>query len=105
MTLVQMVQPSSTRPSQSLSAPSQVSVAQPPPPSPAAPPLPAPEPEEWVRPYRAMGLDDTTARVYAMCENVDRNVGRVMAKLAELGLEAEMIAPVNTTIEPSVDPA
>lgn len=51
-----------------------------------APHTPLDVPEEWVKSYRDAGLDDTTARIYAMVENIDRNVGRLLAKLDELGL-------------------
>jgi arylsulfatase A-like enzyme len=36
--------------------------------------------------YKAMGLDDTTARVYGMVENLDENFGRLLAALDRLGL-------------------
>jgi arylsulfatase A-like enzyme len=42
-------------------------------------------------PYRAMGLDDTTARVYAMVENIDQNFGRLIGKLDELDLRRNTI--------------
>ena len=41
--------------------------------------------ERW-KPYADAGLDETTARVYAMVENIDENFGRLLAKLDELGL-------------------
>jgi arylsulfatase A-like enzyme len=56
-----------------------------------APHTPLQVPDDWVKPYRGRGLDDATARVYAMCENIDRNVGRVMETLAKLGLEDDTI--------------
>jgi arylsulfatase A-like enzyme len=37
-------------------------------------------------PYKAMGLDDTTARVYGMVENIDENFARLIATLDRLGL-------------------
>jgi arylsulfatase A-like enzyme len=41
----------------------------------------------YVAPYKAIGLDDTTAKVYGMVTNIDENVGRLMAKLRELKLD------------------
>ncbi|MCP4640964.1 MAG: sulfatase-like hydrolase/transferase, partial [bacterium] len=37
-------------------------------------------------PYRAMGLDDDTAKVYGMVANLDENMGRLLARLDGLGL-------------------
>ena len=39
--------------------------------------------DDLARPYLAAGLDEQTAKVYAMVENIDANVGRLLAKLAE----------------------
>ena len=47
--------------------------------------------DRYVAPYAAMGLDDTTARVYGMVTNIDENVGRLLGKLAELRLENDTI--------------
>jgi len=47
--------------------------------------------EEWVEPYRKMGLNETHARVYGMVENIDWNVGRVLAALDECGLSDDTI--------------
>lgn len=47
--------------------------------------------DEYVAPYRAMGLDDTTARVYGMVENIDDNFGRLLAKLDELDLRRNTV--------------
>ncbi len=44
-----------------------------------------------VAPYRKLGLDETTAKIYAMVENADTNLGRVLAKLRELKLEENTI--------------
>jgi len=33
--------------------------------------------------YKAKGLDDTTAAVYGMCDNIDKNVGALLGKLDE----------------------
>lgn len=42
--------------------------------------------EEAVQPYLDAGLDETTARVYAMVENIDDNLGRLTERLDELNL-------------------
>ena len=56
-----------------------------------APHTPLEVPDEWVRPYRGMGLDETTARIYAMVENIDANVGRLLKRLDELKLAENTI--------------
>ena len=38
--------------------------------------------EKYSSPYADMGLDDRTAKVYGMVENIDENFGRLTAKLA-----------------------
>jgi len=40
----------------------------------------------YYEPYKALGLDDTTAKVYGMISNIDDNIGRLLARLDELGL-------------------
>ncbi len=47
--------------------------------------------DSYVSPYRAMGFDDDTARVYGMIANIDENVGRLLAGLEALGLEEDTI--------------
>ncbi len=42
--------------------------------------------DDLVEPYRAMGLDDETAKAYAMITNIDENVGRLLQKLDDTGL-------------------
>jgi len=42
--------------------------------------------ESYVAPYRRMGLEENTARIYGMIENIDENVGRLMEALEEYGL-------------------
>ena len=42
--------------------------------------------DEWANAYRQAGVHDTHARLYGMVSNIDHNVGRVFAKLDELGL-------------------
>ena len=56
-----------------------------------APHSPLQVPDRCVKPYRDMGLSDKTARVYGMVENIDDNVGRVLAKLEELKLDDNTI--------------
>ncbi|MEX0330056.1 MAG: arylsulfatase [Puniceicoccaceae bacterium] len=48
-------------------------------------------PDKYFDKYKQMGLDDRTACVYGMCENIDDNVGRVMQKLEESGLRENTI--------------
>ncbi len=47
--------------------------------------------DAYVEPYIAMGLDERNAKVYGMITNIDDNVGRVLAKLEELGLDEHTI--------------
>ncbi len=48
-------------------------------------------PDDWVEPYRKQGVPESHARVYAMVENIDANVGRALAQLDELGLAEDTI--------------
>jgi arylsulfatase A-like enzyme len=65
-----------------------------------APHTPLQVPDADLKPYREAGPNpepmpgedpDTTARVYAMVSNIDRNVGRVLDRLDKLGLARETI--------------
>ena len=56
-----------------------------------APHVPLLVDEKYVTPYLEMGLDDFTARVYAMIENIDENVGKIMDVVDELGLKENTI--------------
>ena len=56
-----------------------------------APHTPLAVPERYVENYRAMGLDDTTARVYGMVENIDDNFGHLLRQLDELGLRENTV--------------
>lgn len=47
--------------------------------------------EAHLAPYKVMGLDDATARVYAMVSNIDENFGRLLGKLKALDLERDTI--------------
>ncbi|MBL7139963.1 MAG: arylsulfatase [Planctomycetes bacterium] len=51
-----------------------------------APHTPLLVPDKYWQPYAKMGLDETTAKVYGMIENVDENVGKILARLDALGL-------------------
>lgn len=42
--------------------------------------------DEWADPYRAAKVSETHAKVYGMVSNIDDNVGRVRARLSQLGL-------------------
>ena len=48
-------------------------------------------PDEYLSRYQNMSLDDTTARVYGMVANIDDNLGRLFARLEELGLDDDTI--------------
>ncbi|GAA4431523.1 sulfatase-like hydrolase/transferase [Pontibacter saemangeumensis] len=48
-------------------------------------------PEAYFKKYKAKGLDDKNAAVYAMVENIDMNVGRILQALRESGKEQETI--------------
>jgi len=43
--------------------------------------------DRYSRPYLDQGLDAKTAKTYGMITNIDENLGRLFAKLRELGLE------------------
>lgn len=47
--------------------------------------------DEWAAPYRRAGLDETTAKIYGMLANVDRNTGRLLDRLKELDLERDTL--------------
>lgn len=48
-----------------------------------APHTPLQVDSSWWQPYAEQGLDERTARIYGMIEQLDANVGRIMAKIAE----------------------
>ncbi|HPD16950.1 MAG TPA: arylsulfatase [Planctomycetota bacterium] len=56
-----------------------------------APHIPLQVDDQYAEPYRKMGLGENTAKVYGMVTNIDENVGRLLAKLKELGLEENTI--------------
>ena len=47
--------------------------------------------ERYVLPYRAKGLDDSTAKVYGMVQNIDENFGRLLRRLEELELRENTV--------------
>jgi len=59
--------------------------------APNAPHAPLQIDDAHVAPYKAAGLDETTAKVYGMVTNIDENVGRLLAKLKGLGLAENTI--------------
>ena len=42
--------------------------------------------EKYWKPYQAKGLDDRTAKVYGMVQNIDENIGKLLARLEALKL-------------------
>lgn len=48
-------------------------------------------PEELRKSYEAAGLDDRTARIFAMITNVDDNVGKLFGALDELGITEDTL--------------
>jgi len=56
-----------------------------------APHTPLQVAEELVEPFRKLGLDETTAKIYAMVSNVDQNVGKLVSHLKERNLERDTI--------------
>ncbi|MHC4877417.1 MAG: arylsulfatase [Planctomycetota bacterium] len=51
-----------------------------------APHTPLEVADGYVQPYLDKGLDETTARVYGMVQNIDENFGRLLQRLEQLGL-------------------
>lgn len=56
-----------------------------------APHTPLEVADSLVRPYLARGLDDTTARIYGMVENIDENFGRLLSHLDRLDLRDDTV--------------
>ncbi len=48
-------------------------------------------PDKYFDKYKAMGLNDKDAAVYGMCENMDENVGKIIAKVEALNLSENTI--------------
>ncbi len=55
------------------------------------PHFPLDVPDEKADPYRKMGLHEDNARTYGMITNIDDNVGRILAKIEELGIAENTI--------------
>ena len=47
--------------------------------------------DAYVEPYRKMGVEEKTAKVYGMVANLDENIGRVLARLEQLKLADDTI--------------
>ncbi len=60
-------------------------------------------PDKEFAKYKALGLDDTTAAVYGMCENLDTNIGRMLAKLDEWKLAEDTIVIFFTDNGPATE--
>lgn len=48
-------------------------------------------PQSYFQKYKSMRLDDVTASVYAMCENIDDNIARILHTLEQYQLEQDTI--------------
>ena len=64
---------------------------------------PAQVSDELYEKYAARGLNPQTAAAYAMCENVDRNVGRLLAALEAWGLGDDTVVLFLTDNGPNSD--
>jgi hypothetical protein len=56
-----------------------------------APHVPLQVADSYVAPFRAKGLDETTAKTYGMLANLDENAGRLLAHLKQEGLAENTI--------------
>ena len=56
-----------------------------------APHSPHQVPDQYFNKYKAKGLDNELASIYAMCENMDDNIGKLLKKLEQLGLSENTI--------------
>jgi arylsulfatase A-like enzyme len=48
-------------------------------------------PDSYIEPYKTKGLDEKDAAIYGMITNIDDNVGRLVARLDDLGLAENTI--------------
>ena len=55
--------------------------------TPNAPHVPLMCPEEFERMYRGMNLDENTQKYFGMCTNIDDNVGKLVSRLTDWGLD------------------
>lgn len=60
-------------------------------------------PDRYYDKYRARGFDEKNASVYGMVENLDDNVGRILERIAALGLDEETIVVFLTDNGPNGD--
>ncbi|NQT25174.1 arylsulfatase [candidate division KSB1 bacterium] len=60
-------------------------------------------PDQFFDKYKQMGLDDTLACVYGMCENLDDNIGRLLDKLDDLEIADNTIVLFITDNGPNSD--
>lgn len=60
-------------------------------------------PDREFQKYKAKGLDDTTACVYGMCDNIDTNIGSVLRRLDEWQLAENTIVLFLTDNGPNTD--
>lgn len=56
-----------------------------------APHTPLQVDSSWWQPYAAKGLEERTARIYGMVEQIDHNIGRILERLTEKNLLEETI--------------
>lgn len=56
-----------------------------------APHTPLQVAEEEVKPFLGQRLDETTAKIYGMISNLDRNVGRLLDRIRTLGIEQDTV--------------
>jgi arylsulfatase A-like enzyme len=56
-----------------------------------APHTPLEVPDGYLKPYKDAGLDDVTAKIYAMVTNIDDNVGRLAKAIDEAGVARDTI--------------
>jgi arylsulfatase A len=68
-----------------------------------APHSPWQVPDQYLEPYWEKGLDDKAACAYAMVENIDFNMGRLLKKLEELHLSDKTIVLFLTDNGPNSD--
>ncbi len=47
--------------------------------------------ERYFQPYVTMGLDEETAKVYGMVENIDENIGKLLKRLDDLNLSEDTV--------------
>jgi len=68
-----------------------------------APHSPFQVPDKYFDKYKGRGLDDELACVYAMCENLDDNIGRILKRLDELKLSDNTIVLFTTDNGPNTN--